>query len=85
MVAGETAIYTYEDKSSPFRIQLKNGRVIDVIAEDIKLGSSLASEVKKLVTEEFKNAYNTHTHANSAAPPSNLMTNDHLTSTTKAK
>ncbi len=77
LAQGEVCLYTDEDTTTTFRIQMKRGRIVSITSDEIEatvdtqvtvtcpqiaLGDSWAS-VKKLVTEEFVSLFNAHVHS----------------------
>lgn len=75
------------DRDGNVEMQIKSGKKLKITGTNIELGSST---VKKLVNEEFKSLFNTHTHGGvvvgggTSLLPNSLMGDSHLTSDTKA-
>ena len=78
LVEGEICLYTDEDKTTPFRFQLKRSRIaflradqsieeIDtckiIVSPKIQLGSATWGDLRRFVDERFQALFNAHVHS----------------------
>ena len=70
--------FIVKHKSGSYVQEANDGKVNINSDTQIHIGD-LENTVKRLVNEEFKTIYNTHTHASDGEPPTQLMTDAELT------
>jgi hypothetical protein len=83
---GEIVIHS--PKTNSYIYLKENGSVCIDTSDKILLGSEDEGDLKKIVTEIFKDLFNNHVHpapGGTTSPTTTPMTNSHLTETTKAK